>query len=241
MMKHNGILLTGKKLILLLTICTVMLQAQTVKIASGAGYKKPLMDIIKESNLNIEPFFGNMRQVSTQAKQTDITMIIGDKNFLTQKSGLEYQSFTTLGKGKVVLAYKKGLTLNNIEDINSSKVSKISIPQPKKAIYGIAGFEFLQNTNLFPKIEDKLHIVATVPQAMTYVITGEVDVAIVNLTAALANQDKIGGFIEIDPTTYTPIDIVAGVLPACNNDECKNFLEHLSTQKAQEIFKRYGL
>jgi molybdate transport system substrate-binding protein len=233
-----------KKILIVIVALAVVAQAQALKLAAGAGYKKPLMDIITEyekSGKKIEPFFGNMRQVTTQAGQTDIALIVGDKNFLSKKSGLPFSDYILLGKGKVVVAYPKGKTITSIEDLKKANIERISMPQPKKAIYGIAGLEFLQNSGLYSSVEKKLHIVATVPHSMTYVITGEVDAGIVNLTAALANQDKIGGYIEVDQQYYSPIDIVAGTLPACNDAKCKDFLEFLHSPTAINIFKKYGL
>lgn len=233
-----------KKFFIALFCFVIFANANELKIAAGAGYKKPVMDVIKEyqkTGAKIEPFFGNMRQVTTQAKQTDLAIIIGDKNFLSQKSKLPFSKYTLLGKGKVVITYPQGKSLDSIENLKNGKIQKISMPQPKKAIYGIAGMEFLQKSGLYPQVEKKLHIVATVPQSMTYVITGEVDAGIVNLTAALANKDKIGGYIEIDQKYYSPIEIVAGELSACDSKECKDFLEFLQSKVAQNIFKSYGL
>jgi len=233
-----------KKILIALFALSSIAFASELKIAAGAGYKKPLMDIIKEyekSRSKIEPFFGNMRQVTTQAKQTDIALIVGDKNFLSKKSGLSFIDFTLLGKGKVVVAYPKGKSLGSIEMLRDGKIQEISMPQPKKAIYGIAGKEFLQKSGLYNKIANKLFVVATVPQSMTYVLTGEVDAGIVNLTAALANKDKIGGYIEVDQKFYSPIAIVAGKLSACKNEECEKFLDFLHSKTAHNIFKKYGL
>ncbi|KIM06775.1 MAG: molybdenum ABC transporter substrate-binding protein [Sulfurovum sp. FS08-3] len=218
--------------------------AQGLKVGSGAGYKKPLMEVIQEyekSGAKIEPFFGNMKQITTQATQTDIALIVGDKNFLAQKSGLDFQGFLTIGKGRVVVAYPKGKSLKSYQDLTKSDIQKISMPQPQKAIYGIAGIEFLKNSGIYHEVQNKLLVVATVPQAIAYVITREVDAAIVNVTAALANRDKLGGYFEIDEKFYTPIEIVAGKLSSCHDEKCTKFLEFLETQKAKKILAKYGL
>ncbi len=41
---------------------------------------------MKKVAIKLNAFFGNMKQVTTQAKQTDISLIIGDKNFLSKKA-----------------------------------------------------------------------------------------------------------------------------------------------------------
>lgn len=233
-----------RKIVWGLAALGAMLNAGDLKIAAGAGYKKPLMDIIKEydkTGKKIEPFFGNMKQVTTQAKHTDIALIVGDKNFLSQKSKLDFKDYVNLGKGKVVIAYAKGKSLTKIEDIKNVNIHKISMPQPKKAIYGIAGEEFLKSSKMYSSVKEKLYVVATVPQSMTYIVTNEVDAGIVNLTAALANKEKIGGYIKVPHEYYTPIEIVAGRLNPCNTKECEEFIGFLETPKAKGIFKKYGL
>jgi molybdate transport system substrate-binding protein len=228
----------------LLSTLFISVNADNLKVAAGAGYKKVVMKVIKEYEKNgkkIDGFFGNMRQVSAQAKQTDIALIIGDKNFLLKKSGLNIKEYTPIGEGKVVIAYPKGAKeIKSSNDLLKDEIKKIAMPQPKKAIYGIAGKEFLINEKLYDKVKEKLYIVATVPQSLTYVIAGEVDASILNLTAALENKERIGGYFEVNPDSYSKIEIIAAKTNECNK-ECKEFLEFLETAKSKEIFKSYGL
>ena len=233
-----------KKILLSIIALGLVANAANLKIAAGAGYKKPLMDVLKEyekSGVKIDAFFGNMKQITTQAKETDIALIVGDKNFLSKKSKLDFKEYLYLGTGKVVVAYPKGKSITSIEDLTKDTIGKISMPQPKKAIYGIAGEQFLKNAKLYDSVKEKLYVVATVPQSMTYVITNEVDAGIVNLTAALANKAKIGGYIEVPQQYYAPIEIVAGKLASCNTKECTKFVDFLSSQTSKDIFKKYGL
>ena len=233
-----------KKIVLSVIALGVIVNGANLKVAAGAGYKKPLMDLIKEyekSGEKIDAFFGNMKQVSTQATQTDIALIVGDKNFLSKKSKLDFKEYLSLGEGKVVIAYPKRKSISTVNDLEKTNIERISMPQPKKAIYGIAGEQFLKNANLYEKVKDKLYVVATVPQSMTYVITNELDAGIVNLTAALANRSKIGGYIEVPSQYYPAIEIVAGKLKSCNSKKCEKFVEFLSSQTSKDIFKKYGL
>ncbi len=233
-----------KKIVLSVIALGVVVNGANLKVAAGAGYKKPLMDVIKEYEKNgdkIDAFFGNMKQITTQAKETDIAVIVGDKNFLSKKSKLDFKEYLYLGTGKVVVAYPKGKSITSIGDLTKDTIGKISMPQPKKAIYGIAGEQFLKNAKLYDSVKEKLYVVATVPQSMTYVITNEVDAGIVNLTATLANKAKIGGYIEVPQQYYSPIEIVTGKLASCNTKECEKFVEFLATQTSKDIFRKYGL
>ena len=151
-----------KKIVLSFIALGVVANAVNLKVAAGAGYKKPIMEVIKEyekSGENIDAFFGNMKQVTTQAKQTDIALIVGDKNFLSKKSNLNFKEYLDVGKGKVVVAYPKGKSITSIEDLTKESIGRISMPQPKKAIYGIAGEQFLKNAKLYESVKDKLYVV----------------------------------------------------------------------------------
>ncbi|RXJ86537.1 molybdate ABC transporter substrate-binding protein [Arcobacter sp. CECT 8985] len=231
-----------KKILLVFLLFFYFANAQNLKVAAGAGYKKPLVKIIKlyekQTNSKIDSFYGNLRQVSTQAKNMDLQLVIGDKNFLKTKSGVDFKKYITIGKGKAVLAYTKDI--DSIEDLLSNKIKRIAIPAPQKAIYGIASMQILKNSKLLNKIKNKLLIVATVPQVSTYLITNEVDAGIINLTSALANKSKFKGYILIDDNLYSKIDIVAAITKNCNK-KCKSFLQFLKSEKAKTIFKNYGL
>ena len=191
---------------------------------------------------NVDAIYGNMAQIFAQAKQMDIALIIADKKFLEKQNELSFSAYRSIGEGKAVIAYAKGVHFETLDDVQNEGIKTIAIPEAKKAIYGDAGLEFLENAHLLERVKGKLLVVATVPQVSTYVSTHEVDVGIMNLTAALDSIDKIGGYIKIPQHYYTKIEIVAGSLPACgSNQACQNFLLFLTTKEAKAIFEKYGL
>ena len=116
------------------------------------------------------------------------------------------------------------------------------MPDPKKAIYGRAGSEFLEKAGLTAAVKDKLLVVATVPQVTTYLLSGEVDAGFVNRTDVLDLGDKIGGYLEVDQSLYTPIVIGAGLLSTAKNpDNAKAFTAFLGSEKAKAVAKRHGM
>jgi len=229
-------------------VCIALLSqliADDLKIAVGAGYKKPVQEVLKvyaENHTKVDAIYGNMAQIFAQAKQTEIALVIADKKFLEKQKELHFEHYQKIGEGVAVIAYAKGISFARIEDFKNESIKTIAMPEAKKAIYGDAGMEFLHNANLYESVKEKLLVVATVPQVSSYVSTHEVDVGIMNLTAALDSMDKIGGYIKIPQTYYTPIEIVAGSLKACEIDKaCQEFVAFLQTPKAKEIFVKYGL
>ena len=234
---------------LLMFACVMLLGhafADDLKIAVGAGYKKPVMEVLKayeqSGHGKIDAMYGNMAQVFAHAKQMEVALIIADKNFLEKQKKLRFVNYEKIGEGIAVIAYAKGVKFDRIEDLKNEQIKTIAMPEAKKAIYGDVGLEFLNNTKLYESVKEKLIVVATVPQVSSYVNTHEVDVGIMNLTAALGSIDKIGGYIKIPQENYTPIEIVAGSLKACeSNKECQAFVTFLKTPQAKEIFVKYGL
>ncbi len=234
-----------RRFLLLFTLAGTLLSAsQEIKIAAAAGYKKPLQEVIKaylqEGGTPVNAIFGNVRQISVQAKHTDISLLIGDRSYLRDQSGLAFEGFASLGSGKLVLAYPKQSTLADYRGLADRKVCSVAVAKPSKAIYGIAAEQFLQRSGLYDTVKEKLRVVATVPQITAYLVTNEVDAGLINLTAALGHEKELGGYILIPQQFYEKIDIVAGRLPACSSG-CQTFLEYLQGERAAEIFRRHGL
>ncbi|MDC7125327.1 MAG: molybdate ABC transporter substrate-binding protein [Spirochaetales bacterium] len=238
--------------IVMLTFIPVILLSSSAKnesliLAAGAGYKKPVMEICKEftadTGIKVENIFGNMQTVSTQVKQSGkVGVLIGDISFLKNpRLGVEYSEYKNLGTGKLVLAYPRGIKISSTEELLDSKISRISMPDIKKAIYGKAAKEYIENTNLWNSVQDKIIPAATVPQVSSYLVAGEVDAGFINLTDAIGIKDKIGGYFLVDKK-YSSIEIVAGTISGFENElPVKEFIKFLSTDKAKKILDKYGL
>jgi len=217
-------------------------------IAAGAGYKKPVTDILRnyeaDSGTSVDAVFGNLQTVTTQARQSgDIAVIIGDRKFLAAlEKTLAFSGYTRLGRGIPVIASRKGITMHAMSDLLSPSVKSVFLPQTGKAIYGIAGRETLRSLGYDTLINGKLTETGTVPQVVSYLVTGEADAGFINLTEALADSGRFGSFITVPDSCHAPIDIVAGVVKEYGTaGEVRSFTQYLSSEKARAILKRYGL
>jgi len=235
-------------LIALLVLAGIRLSAQNLVIASGAGYKKPVSALIDEftaqTGTKVEAIYGNLQMVASQAEQSgEVVCIIGDKRFLGKlNKTVQFSGYTSLGKGLLVLAYRKGVEIGTIGDIMSSSVSSVFMPQEGKAIYGVAGKETLQSLGYYDAIGGKLTQVATVPQVVSYLLTGEADAGFINLTEALANKEKLGGYVIVDQKLYKPIEIVAGTVDGFGDKkETVAFLAYIGGEQSKMILTKYGL
>lgn len=221
--------------------------AETLTLAAGAGYKRPVAEIVQayeaSGGSKIDQIYGNMGQVTMQAKGSgSVAFVVGEQDFL-KSSGIPFASFHQLGQGVLVIAYGKKVALKQQDDLLSPQVTKIALPDEKRAIYGRAAREYLRKADLMDKLDKKLLVVSTVPQVSAYVISGEVEAGFINLTDALYIKDRIGGYLTPDKSMYTPINIVLGVLKGYEDKpDAKKFVDFVQTDpQVKAIIKKAGL
>ncbi|MDR3631892.1 MAG: molybdate ABC transporter substrate-binding protein [Desulfocapsaceae bacterium] len=242
-----GVIRILSLLVILSCSCISTLQAaEKLTIAAGAGYRRLVEQLstayTASTGVTVEQIFGNMAQVTAQAQESSaIDFIIGDKEYL-DTTPLSFAQECVVGSGKLIAAVAKGSALKTLNDLTEKTVTRIAIPDPKKATFGRAATEFLSNKGLWQQIQDRVLIVGTVPQVTAYVISGEVDVGFINLTEALAIKDKAGLLIPVDEHLYTPVLIVAKRLRQSPDSQAANaFITFLQTGEAQDIIKKQGL
>lgn len=238
-----------KKISTILVLVLLALPAAAkakIVIASGAGYSSLVNELVatyeSQTNNEIELVYGNMSRVTTQAKNSNsVDMILGDKSFL-DKAKLNCCATQRIGRGRLVLAYPRGKNFSGSEDLLCADISRIALPDTKRAIYGKAALQYLHNKGLYEKLKPKLLVVATVPQSASYVVAGEVDYALINLTHARKIKQSIGGFIVVDETAYSPISIIIEQL-ACSlhTVECAQFMRFLESAAARKIVVAHGM
>lgn len=211
-----------------LFLCQPLAFAETLTLAGGG---------------KIDQIYGNMDQITMQAKASgNIAFIVGEEAFL-KSWGLEFSSFHDIGAGVLVIAYGKKLKLQQPDDLLSPEVARVAMPDEKHAIYGKAAKDLLHKTGLQDKLEKKLLVVSTVPQVSTYLTSGEVEAGFINLTDALYIKDKIGGYLTPDRSTYNPIKLVLGVTRDYEDKtDSRRFVQFLQTDpQAKQILQKAGL
>lgn len=221
--------------------------ADTLTIAAGAGYKRPVSELAaafeRHAGVKVEPFFGNMGQVLAQAVQSErVAIVIGDQAFLENAKQLGFGRYLGAGRGRLVVAWPNGKALTQPADIAEADVARIALPDARHAVYGKAASEYLARSGLADRVKDRLLTVSTVPQVTAYLVSGEIDAGFINLTDALGVRERIGGFIEIDPEQYGEIRIVGGVVEGREGLPGVHALgDFLETPEAKAILARHGL
>ena len=221
------------------------LAGEGVLIAAGAGYRKPVLELLQTftsaTGIKAEASFGNMKQVEIQARESpDIDFLVGDKAFLEPMQLA--QRFEHLGKGQLVLMAAKGHALNALADLGQPQFKRIAVADRTKAVYGKAAYTCLERSGLAAALQDKLIEVATVPQVSAYLSTGNVDAGFINATEALALQGKAGASLEIASQCHEPIALSLAVIPGRDaSPATQAFLRFIVTPQAREVMQRHGL
>ncbi|HRO83016.1 MAG TPA: molybdate ABC transporter substrate-binding protein [Alicycliphilus denitrificans] len=219
--------------------------ADTLLVAAGAGYRKPVMELLedfsKSSGIRTEASFGNMKQVEIQARQNpDIALLIGDRAFL-EPMGLA-ERFQHLGTGRLVLVTARGQAIASLADLREPRFKRIALPDRTKAVYGNAAATCLARLGLAQPLTERLVEVATVPQVSAYVATGEVDAGFLNRTEALALQGRAGAAIDAPQDCYDPIELSVGVLKGrAGGAAARAFLDYLASPAARQVLERHGM
>lgn len=231
---------------LVVLLFAIPIFANEIYIAAGAGYKRPISELgaifEKENNIKVNAIFGHLAQVLEQTKSNDkITVVLGDEDFLEKQKFL-YSKKVELGRGILVLVFSKNShNYSLIKDLENQNIKKIGMPDPKKAIYGIAADEFLLNSKLKEPLKDKILVLQTVPQVSSYLISGDIDAGFINKTDYIGIADKVGTAVEVEQKMYSPASIVGVVPNGRENSDTKKFMEFLTTPKAKAILQKYGL
>lgn len=222
-------------------------QADEFTLAAAAGYRRPITEVATafeaHSGHKVLQTYGHMGQVIAQARDgRQVTMVCGDAAVLHHAEGLSFAKMVPLGQGRLAIAYRKGLALARAEDLARDDFKRIGIPDQKNAIYGKAARQFLERSQLAGSVDPRLVAVATVPQVTAYLAAGELDAGFINATEALGAGSGLGGFVDVPPALYDPVQISCGLVSsAAPSAAAAAFADFLTTAPAQAILKRHGL
>lgn len=221
-----------------------------VTVTTGSGYVpmvEQLVNVCKaETRAPIEKSFGgNIGQMLAQVRSgSGVNVVITDRTTLEKlKTPVKFSRTEVLGRSPLVLVWGKNVSLQKPEDLAQDAVRRIAHPDPKAAVYGRAGTEWVKSRpeDLKTKLTPKLLGVSGVPQVMSYVLQGEVEAGFVNWQAAQKNREKLGGMLTITEG-YQPIEMVVVVVEGAEKDEdVGRFLTCLGELKAKKVLEKAGV
>lgn len=149
-------------------------------------------------------------------------------------------------EGRLVLWTRKdsGIDVRSLglPAVADPRVQKVAIANPAHAPYGVAAEAALRSAHLYDVASKKLVIGENVAQTAQFAHSGNAELAIVGLSAALSPEMQPHGAYYVVPQGLYPPLRQAAVLTKgrWRNVPATRFLSFLRSEKARAIFVRYG-
>ncbi len=158
---------------------------------------------------------------------------------LRAKGAVLPDSVEAYASGQIVLASMRGRpALSGLGDLSRNEVKRVAIANPVHAPYGKAAQEALEKAGLWIAIQSKLVYGENVGQALQFLQTGNVDVAIIPLSLARAVEIP---FTPIDQALYRAIIQLAGVNTRSKSlDMARAFIRFVTGPQGRPVLKRLG-
>ena len=144
-------------------------------------------------------------------------------------------------KNTLVLAVPadSALTVKSPEDLKQSSIKKIAVGTPETVPAGRYARESLTGYGLWDALAEKFIYANTMPQALDYLVRGEVDAGFVFGTDAAAGGEKVKVMLEMGkhgPIIY-PIALVAA---GEKKQAAQHLLDFILSDAGQAIFAEFG-
>jgi molybdate transport system substrate-binding protein len=144
-------------------------------------------------------------------------------------------------RGRIAVVSRKGAASppKSLTELAEPRFTHIAIANPEHAPYGQAAREALRSAGVWSGIEPRLVLGENVRQTLQYVLTGNVEVAIVAL--ALVVGDRENPWFLVDEGLHQPIDQALVVCRHGHNREGgAAFAKFVNSEPGRAVMRRYG-
>ena len=228
--------------------------AETINVAVAANVSYAINDLVAEFNktnpdTKVQITLGSSGKFTTQIENgapfnifmsADMKFpeTLFGKNLAITKPVIYAQGSLAMLSSKE-LDFSKGINL-----VTDKNIEKVAIANPKTAPYGTAAVEAMKNAKVLDKVENKFVYAESISQAVTYATTAA-DVGFIAKSSLydenMSKYKENVNWVSVDPSLYTPIDQGIVILAnAKDNSEAKAFYDFILSEKAKEIFHRFG-
>ncbi|PSF37921.1 molybdate ABC transporter substrate-binding protein [Aphanothece hegewaldii CCALA 016] len=186
---------------------------------------------------------GSLQQQIEQGAPVDVFISAAKKQMdaLQDKKLLLDGTRKNLLKNQMVLIVpKSNTTIKSFQDLATDKTKKIAMGEPKSVPAGQYAQEVLTSLGLLNKVTNKVIYAKDVRQVLSYVATGNVDAGFVYLTDAKTSDDVKIVATASEKSHSQIIYPVAVIKDSKNINDAKDYVEFLSSNRAKNIFRKYG-
>jgi molybdate transport system substrate-binding protein len=162
---------------------------------------------------------------------------------LTGKQLADASSVKKFAANQMVLVVPANSTLGltGFQGLTKAGVGKITYGDPKVAPQGVAAEQILTKLGILSTLKSKIVHAENASQAVTYVISGNVDAGIIYASEAKAAGDKLKVIATADQSWYTKVVYPAVLISASNEKDLgQKFIDYLVSSDGQAILAKYG-
>lgn len=189
---------------------------------------------------------GTLQKQIEQGAEVDIFISAATKqmNVLKSENLILNDTLVTLLENNVVLIVPSDSELNisDFKDLTGEKVEKIAFGEPISVPAGQYAEEVLNNEEVLDSInkDNKPVYAKDVKEVLTWVESGNVDAGLVYGSDARMS-DKVKEIVTAEEGSHSPVEYPAAVIAESKNqEEANKFLDFLCSDKAKEVFEKYG-
>lgn len=160
-----------------------------------------------------------------------------------EKEGLTAGPSRPYAVGRIVLwSLKPELAKMALKDLPTSSIRKFAIANPQHAPYGLRGKEALQHQGVWTAMEPKLVMGENIAHTAQFIDTGAADAGIVALALVLSPTMQGKGVWTLIPDAWhEPLEQGFVITQrAAGNPLAKDFANHMASESARAVMRRYG-
>lgn len=219
-------------------------------ISAAASLKEAMSDIQTEFNaenpdVHLTYNFGSSGSLQKQIEQgapCDLFISSGQSqmNALEDKELILNDSRKDLVKNSLVLIGSENSNIQSVNELTSDKIKHVAMGEPSSVPAGKYADEVLNSLNLKDILNSKLVYAKDVKEVLSWVASGNAEAGFVyNSDTTVVDSVKI---VEtVSEEYHSPINYPVAVIKASKNiDSAKLFEEFLFSDKAKQIFEKYG-
>lgn len=219
-------------------------------VSAAASLKEPLNKLVdiynKENKADVVVNYGGSGILQKQIEQgapVDLFISAGKAQMdsLEKENLLEANSRKDFLENSLVLVVSNsyGKDLKSINELKD-KDAKIALGEIKTVPAGQYAAEYLKSQGIMDSFKNKIIYCKDVNEVLTYVESGNVMAGFIYKSDAVNLKNSYIAY-EVPDNTHEPIIYPSAVLNQSKNKKASSdFLEFLSSKKAQEVFKSYN-
>jgi molybdate transport system substrate-binding protein len=200
----------------------------------------------EETDYTVEFTFGSSGLLAQQVEagapvDIYVSADAGYVDDLNERGLLIDDSVLLYARGRIVvwsLDERYGV-IDDLEELLEPEIRRVAIGNPSHAPYGRAGREALQSAEIWDEIQDKLVFGSNIRETLQFAETGNVDVAIVALSLAMATDR--GHWTAIPAEMHESIDQALGIVASTEyEDAAREFVRYVTNDSGRETLAKYG-